>query len=129
MQYLRDLGCEAVVAELPFFDRGIDIYAVKRGPRASAYAVELKIRDWQKALRQAAIYQLCCDYSYVALPPNAACRVDIELFKQCGIGLLSVERDESVTVILKAKKSIEQRAYYIRKFKRLVLKDASNGTK
>lgn len=122
VNHLAKEGCEAVVSELPFFDRGIDVYGIKSGKAPVSIAVELKLRDWQKALRQAAIYQLCSDFCYVALPQEKAVRVDLFAFRQCGIGLLGVSNSRKIEVILQARKSIEQRPYYVRMFRQAVLK-------
>lgn len=128
-KFLRELGCKVVVPELDFFDRGIDLYAVRTRPKALTYAIELKLYDWQKALRQAAIYQLCCDFSYVALPMSKAVRVDTAVFEQSGIGLLGVENGGSVSVLLQPRRSTEQRLYYVRTFRRLILREARNADK
>jgi hypothetical protein len=114
--FLRQKGCSVILPELIFFDRGIDLYGISAGRRKTTYAVELKLTDWRKALRQAAIYQLCSDYSYVALPVRTAHSVDADLFKGSGVGLLSVHPDNTVSMILDAARSTEKRSYYSRKF-------------
>jgi hypothetical protein len=77
-KFLNREGYDRVIRELPFFDRSIDVYGVawadeaKTTNAANTIAVELKLRKWQKALHQAALYQLYSDYSYVAMPKNVA---------------------------------------------------------
>lgn len=105
-----------LVSELRFFDRGIDLYAVAHHGERS-YAVELKVEDWQKALRQAAIYQLCADFCYVAMPVQYATKVALGDFREAGIGLLGVHLpSNSVTEILPAEASAVKHHFYSRGF-------------
>jgi hypothetical protein len=126
--FLRDRGCEFLVPELMFFDRGIDVYGICGGRTKTSYAVELKLTDWRKALKQAAIYQLCSDFCYVALPSRTIACVDPEPFKESGVGLLSVREDNSVTIIFEASKSREKRPFYSKKFRSLIPKGLEYAT-
>jgi hypothetical protein len=92
-KFLNREGYDRVIRELPFFDRSIDVYGVawadeaKTTDAANTIAVELKLRKWQTALHQAALYQLCSDYSYVAMPKNVAqTLVERKDFIAAGIG-------------------------------------------
>lgn len=55
-----------------------------------AIAIEAKMEKWKSGLLQAQRYLSFADFSYLALPQNAVRNVDLELFKEKGIGLLSV---------------------------------------
>jgi hypothetical protein len=112
-RYLHEIGCQVVVPELRFFDRGIDIYGVKRTRTKRTFAVELKLVKWQRAIQQAAVYQLCADYSFIALPIQSALNVDLAQFKNCGVGVLTVRQDGSVGCLLNATRSVERRQHYI----------------
>lgn len=75
-------------------------------------AVELKLRDWKKAIVQAKNYQLGSDYVYLAIP---LCRVYNVLrkaeyyLKKEGIGLLIInEKTCVVRKIIKAEHSKKQ---------------------
>jgi hypothetical protein len=115
-RFLKRHGCPRSLAELRFFDRGIDIYALSEQGQQS-YAVELKVVNWQKALRQAAIYQLCADFCYVAMPVEHTTKVDLEGFRNAGVGLLAVHlASNSVTEILPAKVSLVKHHFYSRSF-------------
>lgn len=118
MHYLRDIGCQKVISELRFFDRGIDVYGVRDSRPRKTFAVELKLSDWKRALQQAAVYQLCSDFSYVALPLRSILHIDLVPFKECGVGLLVVRPDCSVGVVLEAQKSAEARPHYIKAMRR-----------
>ena len=103
--FLRNQGCLNLFPELQFFDRGIDVYAYADYAEHS-YAVELKLTNWQKALRQAAIYQLCADLCYVAMPSIYVARANQKEFQKAGVGLLSVQLDrKAVTEVVAARTS------------------------
>ena len=112
-RYLQEIGCQQVVSELRFFDRGIDVYGVKQARPRKTYAVELKLTKWHRAIQQAAIYQLCADYSFVALPIRSVFNLDLELFKNSGVGVLLIRPDGSVGCLLNAMKSTETRPHYV----------------
>jgi hypothetical protein len=118
MHYLYEIGCQQVISELRFFDRGIDVYGIRNSKPRKSYAVELKLTDWKRALQQAAVYQLCSDFSYVAVPIRSLFTIDLNPFKECGVGLLVVRPDCSVGAILEAQKSIEARPHYVEAMRR-----------
>jgi hypothetical protein len=75
-------------------------------------AIELKIRDWKKAIIQAKNYQLGCDYVYLAVPLlrsyNILRKAEFNLKKE-GIGLLVInEKTCEVRKIISAKRSNKQ---------------------
>jgi hypothetical protein len=63
-------------------------------------AVELKVDKWQRAMRQAATYQIFVDRSYVALHRSkiAPALKHRMLFEDLGIGLMSVKRNVVIHV-------------------------------
>jgi hypothetical protein len=79
-----------VEAEVPILGRRADLVGARED---ALVAVELKMRDWREALRQAMAYQLAADRVFVAMPLAAASaayrarwRFDTE-----GVGLLAVD--------------------------------------
>jgi hypothetical protein len=116
-QFLLEQGCSKVVGELKFFDRLIDLYGVAASPKSRSFAVELKLSNWQKALRQAVIYQLCADYAYVAMPEAVARVLDLKLFRDAGVGLLGVSLDtQNVRVVLHPARSRSRNVHYVKAF-------------
>jgi hypothetical protein len=112
-EFLKGLGCDKLKFEVLLVDRGVDVYGIKTGQSSRSFAVELKLRDWQKALRQAAIYQLCADYCYVAMPNKRAIRLDRAAFREAGVGLLAVDMaSRVVTILCGARKSAVKRTVY-----------------
>ena len=86
-----------------------DIVVFKDG---KTIAVELKIRNWKKAIIQAKNYQLGCDYVYLAVPLlrvyNILRKAEFYLKKE-GIGLLVInEKTCEVRKIISAKCSNKQ---------------------
>ncbi|MCJ7760098.1 hypothetical protein MUP59_03025 [Candidatus Bathyarchaeota archaeon] len=77
--------------EVRLFQRNIDIVAERRN---KVVAVELKTRDWKRAVQQACLNLRVSDYSYVALPESMWSRVSPQVHYQAydhGLGLLSVD--------------------------------------
>jgi hypothetical protein len=74
-----------------------------RGILSEIIAIEVKVSDWQRAIRQAARNRVFCTQSYVALPAAVANRVRKDhAFVQLGLGLLSISENNAVTTLRKA---------------------------
>jgi hypothetical protein len=126
VNYLRSIGCEQVVAELKFLDRGIDVYGVKTsGRKTTTYAVELKLTKWTRALQQAAIYQLCSDFSYIAMPWKSVQSLDLRIFREAGVGVLFIRPDGTVGEMLSAKRSLETRKHYVDAMSKATLEECT----
>lgn len=121
VEFLKSLGCSKLETEVPLSDRGVDVLGLKTGRGSQSYAVELKLHDWQKALKQAAVYQLCADYCYVAMPCHKAARIDPKDFAEAGVGILGVDPNtKDVRVVLTARKSQVKRSAYSKSVRRSV---------
>lgn len=81
--------------EVPMLDNRIDVVAVKPDLR-EIFAVEVKVRNWKKALQQALVYRLCAHKVFVALWHRHLRAVNTEAFAERGIGILSVDGDVEV---------------------------------
>lgn len=83
-----------------------DIVAFKKD---EAIAIELKLKDWKKAIIQAKNYQLGCDFVYLAFPLMSVYNIIKKaehLLKKDGIGLLVItENSCEVRKIIDAKPS------------------------
>jgi len=75
--------------EVPVYERFLDIVAVQEQTRV--VAIELKIRDWRKALQQAVVAQLVADEVYIAIWHRHTTSVDRSLLAKTGVGLISVD--------------------------------------
>jgi hypothetical protein len=100
--------------EIPIYRNRIDLLAYNDN---KLIAVELKLLNWKRALRQAAYYQLGADYSYIAMPFYEAIEVYKRgnLFNDEGVGLFAVllNRDE-VRELIKPKLSQKKVDYIAR---------------
>jgi len=84
--------------------REIDLLCVsKRKSNLELIAVEAKLNDWKRVLSQAFTRLFYVDKSYIAVPENTVNKIDIEILKRDGIGLISV--DGHAKIILEARKS------------------------
>ncbi len=85
----------SVELEIPIYKNRIDLFAYND---ERTIAVELKLRDWRRALRQAAYYQLGADLSYIAMPFHYAIEVygRKQFLEKEGIGLFAVLLDKFV---------------------------------
>jgi len=97
--YFRGRGFQTF-KEVPLLTRRIDLLGVNHSDIA---AVELKVKNWQKALQQALSYRLCANKVYVAVSKAFVHRIDTEVFRHYGIGILSV--DGEVHPVLEASDS------------------------
>jgi len=87
-----------------FYRKRIDIL-LKKKRRNETIAIEVKLTDWTKALKQAILNSSYSDYSYVALPYDISEKIDKIIFVNSGIGLLGVYKG-TLKYMVKAKKSI-----------------------
>lgn len=81
-------------AEVHFNGRIADLIGVKG---EEVVAVELKLRDWRTAFRQALAYQVGCHRSYVGVPLETALRAlraERHAFETSGTGLLAIHGDD-----------------------------------
>ena len=115
--WLRGAGFE-VRLEVPILGRRADLIGV-RSDRVEA--VELKLRDWREALRQAIAYQIGADRVWVAMPLAAASTAYRERwrFEAEHVGLLAVDDTGRVRAPIPAGSSIRRLPFVedrVRKF-------------
>ena len=79
----------SIELEIPIYRNRIDLVAYNY---THIVAVELKLKNWQRALRQATYYQFGADYSYIAMPFYEAIEVYKRkwLLESDGVGLYAV---------------------------------------
>ncbi len=78
-----------------------NIFSVELGTTIS---IEAKLKDWKGACLQAQRYLCFSDYSYIAMPSNYIKNIEQSIFKESGIGILSVEGNK-IDEVLSARKS------------------------
>ena len=124
-EHFKQLGY-VVMSETPFFTKRIDLFAVHRASLETV-AIELKMRDWKRALFQARIYLLCADRVFVAMPSGPAHGITSETLGHYGVGLLAIDISEastsdwSISIVMPAPKSVRKKDQYIDRLRGLVL--------
>lgn len=90
--------------EVPLFSKKID-YVCINTRKNEITAIEVKVKNWREALRQAITYRICADSVYVALWHEYLHRAEAnkEMFTKFGIGLLEV--GESIRIVQKPESS------------------------
>lgn len=88
-RYVAGRGFTRLEFELQFYESRMDLYGFSRKLDLTV-AIELKLFKWKQALKQALLYQLCADLVYVAVPNETVQRIDVELLRTNGIGLIGV---------------------------------------
>lgn len=89
-------------SEVPMLSRLIDVVGIHQR-NETIIAIELKLSAWKKAMSQAMVYRLVADYSYIGMPTNAIRNVEIEKFKDFGIGIIEI--DDNIKIKVRAIKS------------------------
>ena len=87
--------------EAPCLSKLVDILCFHT-ETGDCVAIEVKLRDWRRALRQASVYQLLADRAYVALWDAHIGAVDQNAFRERGVGLITVSIDGNVRHIIDA---------------------------
>lgn len=79
-----------VFDEVPILEKRIDL--VGYDPKRNVIvAIEAKVANWHKAVGQALAYRLVAEQVYVAMWHENIHRVDMNLFKEFGIGIMEVD--------------------------------------
>jgi|SRR5882724_1004914 len=77
--------------------------------------IEVKVSNWQRAIKQAARNRIFTHYSFVALPENIALRIRTEsVFSKLGIGLISVSDTTAVVIKRPCRRNPTVWIYYYR---------------
>lgn len=112
-RHLRRRRYRSLLMEVPFYDYRIDIFGFSASDDR-AVAIELKVRNWRRAFEQALAYQLCADFSFVAMPLPATPHLDLDLFSEYGIGIIGVSESDRCQLVLPAAPSSVVRVHYRR---------------
>ena len=105
IQYFKKMNY-SIELEIPIHRNRIDLIAYNQD---KLIAVELKLLNWKRALRQATYYQLGADFVFLAVPlfrVYSILRKAEHYLKKDGIGLLVItEKNCEVRKIIEAKPS------------------------
>lgn len=80
-----------------------NVSSVKLG---TIISIEAKLKDWKGAYLQAQRYLCFSDYAYIAMPDNYIKNIEQDIFKESGIGIISVDdNNKKIKEVLSARKS------------------------
>lgn len=98
--FFRDLGYVAA-KEVPVSTRLVDLYCVDP-ESGTTIAVEAKLSDWRRAIRQATVYKMAADFVFIALPQRAISGECMSACTAAGIGAIAVPRRGRARFVLRA---------------------------
>ena len=110
-QYFIDQGY-LTQQEVPFLLKVADLFCFNEDS-GECIAVEVKVRNWRRALEQALVYQMMADQVYIALYIEHAKSVDRNLLQSKSVGLLTIDAFGEVTIILEAPNSPRRVPYFV----------------
>lgn len=109
-EYFRQKGF-LTQEEVPFLLKVADLLCFHEGS-GECIAVEVKVRDWRKALKQALVYQMMADRVYIALSNKYLKTVDCNLLVENAVGLISIDLNGTVSLISEAALSPRRLPYF-----------------
>jgi hypothetical protein len=102
------LTCE----EVPFLFKVADLFCFHEGS-GECLAVEVKIRDWRRALKQACVYLMMADKVYIALHDGSVDSADLDALSDVGVGLLAISRSGCIRTVLEAPPSSRRISHFV----------------
>lgn len=118
-RYLRRRTFRRQQPEVPFFEYRIDLFAFSHRHDLTL-AIELKLSRWRRAFEQALLYQLGVDLTLIAVPRTVSSRVDTDLLREHGVGLIVVGSAGRCEEIVTATRSRLVRPHYRRQLLQLL---------
>ncbi len=90
--------------EIQMYSKRIDLVCIDKVTQ-EVYAIEVKLKNWKRAIQQALTYRLCADYSFVAIPGEIYQNIDMKFISQYGIGIITITQEGKVNIKKPALKS------------------------
>ncbi len=90
--------------EIQMYSKRIDIVCIDIVTQ-EVYAIEVKLKNWKRAIQQALTYRLCSDYSFIAVPEEIYQNIDMKFISQYGIGIITITQEGKVNIKKPALKS------------------------
>jgi hypothetical protein len=119
--YFESLGY-SIALEVPVYRNRADMVAYNDN---ELIAVELKLKNWKRALRQAAYYQLGADVTYIAMPFGEAFEVykKRKMLNRERVGLLAViMNNHEVRELIKPEPSVKKLDYIEKHIRKIISK-------
>lgn len=87
VSYFKNTG--RLSREMPVYEKNIDLVVLME-PDGELWAIEAKVTDWRRALKQATVNLIAADKSFIAIDARFVHRVDWPSLEARGIGLIAV---------------------------------------
>jgi hypothetical protein len=91
-----------VTTEVPMLSKRIDIVCLKAETQ-DVIAIEAKLKNWKRGIRQASTYRIGSDFTYLAIHRSVSHRVDERLLEETNIGLIVVDKNK-IEILFEASK-------------------------
>lgn len=117
--------------EVPFHKKSIDVM-IGNTQTKEITAIELKVKNWNKALRQAVVYQLCSHKVYVAIFKKYFNPKNAKSFAQFGVGIILIDLEKRKLkgkIFLEAKRSKAINRFYLEGFMKIYFGKNKNAYK
>ncbi len=85
--------------EVPFGLKRIDLVFKSKSDEQDIIAVELKLRNWKRAVWQAVHNRQIATRSYIAMPEGSAPHVDRAMLRSLGLGLIVTDMKKARVLI------------------------------
>jgi len=97
-----------------------DFLIIIKDKNANPYLIslELKLKNWKRALNQAFRYKAFCNEAYVIIDSNSINRIikNLNNFRKANIGLATFDRELNIKIYNKAMPSLPYSRFYSNKF-------------
>lgn len=123
---LFPLRAYQIAFEVPFGRKRVDLVCVSR--RGKIVAVELKVRDWRRAMRQAVVNQLFAHKAYIAIWNAHAASIPPAILSETGIGLIEIGRSDKAVLRYRAKSQQVRHPQDSARILQYVQRQAGKGT-
>jgi hypothetical protein len=90
--------------EVELGSKRIDLVCVNKYT-GKVVAIEFKVKNWKKALRQAWTYRACANESYIAIPEDRVSLIDQKLLASLGLGMISIANNGPAKILFVAPSS------------------------
>ncbi|MGD0406463.1 MAG: hypothetical protein ABSB10_07445 [Candidatus Bathyarchaeia archaeon] len=90
--------------EIELGSKKIDLVCVNKYT-GKVVAIEFKVKNWKKAIRQAWTYKACANESYIAIPEDRLSLIDQKILASLGLGVISIPNSGPARIFIAAPSS------------------------
>jgi hypothetical protein len=90
--------------EIALGSKRIDLVCVDKDS-GKLIAVELKVKNWKRAMHQAWVYRTCANEAYIAIPEDRLGLLDSRMLSAYGLGVIAIPASGSARIAITAPQS------------------------